>query len=149
MTAPLAQWIDHAQHALDHEPVLTRDHILALLATPDAPGRLRDGVTWYLEEATRQLRAEAFEHRAAEPQERRALEARAERRTARVELLLAQHAEAIRLAHGFAQQARGLPAAGPTESYPPLHQDAPRRLTAAERALRARTESLSPQDAAA
>jgi hypothetical protein len=139
MTAPLTRWIDEAQHALDHAPTLTVDHIHALLATPEAPGRVRSGVTWYLEEATRLLRAEAFELRAAEPSAARDLEARTARRTERVEGLLAQHAEALRRAE-----------ATPHTTTKPKRAPRPARPTALERAIAARTTDPHPtQDAAA
>jgi hypothetical protein len=149
MTSPLLRWIDAAQHALDHAPTLTVDHIAALVATPDTPGRLQAGVTWWLEEARRVLRDDVADRMPSETAALGAWRARQESRAARVESLLAAHADAIRHAQGFDQQARRLPAPPPTESAAAVYHAAPRRRSAAERALRTRTEPLPTQDAAA
>lgn len=125
MSADLTAWVDDAQYALDHAPVLTTDHIHALLATPDAPSRLRTGITWWIEEAARLMREDAFDARTPDAASAKERDARSARRLARVEELLALHADAMRRAiHAEA---------------PAAPRQAPKRSASPDRALRAVT----------
>lgn len=133
----LTQWLEAGHHALDSGHRLRVDHLRALAATPDTPGR--DGThrrTWYLEEAER-LQREQMRHRwpaDGSARERWWWQLMQDDRSDQIQSLLDQHADAMLAASARAGARPARPRATPTRS--------PKRRTAADDAL-----TLTEQDA--